>query len=460
MSILVRRIIVIIFFIGFFIASPILIFYSSGYRYDFQKNKILKTGSFYFISSPDNAEIYLNNEYQNKTTPDRLLYKLPNDYNIRIEKQDYFSWSKKLKIESKLTTFADDIRLFPVNEPQLFVENKINIFELSPSKNILLYSINDGLWEELWTFNLNNKQKTLLYRSTLETELKFISWSAAENKILIQKKNNYFIIETGNSNTITDLSQVTNLKFSSLKWDTKNQDYLYGINNNNLFLIDIDSLYPPQKILTFDDFVIRNFLVKQSTIFAIKQNQGNTYLEKFDWDPNSQTTQKTNNIIKLTNADYEFQTCYNQKICFSDINTNEFFILEPDLKNIVQNITEVEGFDWKNNNLLHYNNFEIWSTDLLANSNNEASNLITRFGDQIKKAAWLPRDEYVVFLINNQIKIIELDKRDKQNIVEYSSVENISDFFVTKDGKNIIFLVQNNDLQGIYMLNIFEPDKE
>ena len=127
MTLRYRRIIYLVFIAVFLIIAPIITLYSTGYRYNFKKNKIEKTGILNIDSQPRGALIYLNGQYQNKT-PARFTNLLPDRYQVKVEKDGYYPWQKDLEVKSNLTTFAKDIVLFKQNLPVNIVAGEINIF--------------------------------------------------------------------------------------------------------------------------------------------------------------------------------------------------------------------------------------------------------------------------------------------------------------------------------------------
>jgi len=84
-----RRILYSFFILLFLIIAPILIFYSLGYRYNFIKGNIEKTGVVFLKSFPKSAKIYLNNELQSDKTPTQITNLLSNTYDVRVEKEGY-----------------------------------------------------------------------------------------------------------------------------------------------------------------------------------------------------------------------------------------------------------------------------------------------------------------------------------------------------------------------------------
>ncbi|MFH0780181.1 MAG: hypothetical protein V1928_05025, partial [Parcubacteria group bacterium] len=62
MNINLRRGIAIGLIVLFLVAAPILILYTAGYRYNFKKNQVQKTGALVISTAPSGAEVTLNNE--------------------------------------------------------------------------------------------------------------------------------------------------------------------------------------------------------------------------------------------------------------------------------------------------------------------------------------------------------------------------------------------------------------
>ena len=60
MNLICRRIVYLIFVSAFFIVTPLILMYTQGYRYNFAKSRVQKTGILIISSLPKKAEIYLN----------------------------------------------------------------------------------------------------------------------------------------------------------------------------------------------------------------------------------------------------------------------------------------------------------------------------------------------------------------------------------------------------------------
>ena len=130
MTLKTRRIILGLTIFFFVLIAPAVLFYSWGYSFDWQKKKFVLTGGFYFESVPKKAEIYLNNKLS-KETPVFIKRLLPGEYQIKITKDEFQPWQKRLKINSGLVAEARSILLIPLSP-------KIEIIDENLPENFLI----------------------------------------------------------------------------------------------------------------------------------------------------------------------------------------------------------------------------------------------------------------------------------------------------------------------------------
>lgn len=220
MRLFYRRLILLFFVFTFFISGSFLIFFGSGYQWDWGKRKIIKRGSILIESKPKEVLIYLNkNLYGEKTTP-ILINLLPNEYLVEIKKEGYHPWEKTLNVESKKVTFAQNILLFPKNPSfeilketeKIFTEStKIDLsylnlkedfekklktetkgFLLSPDEKNLLW------WNdfELWIFSLEKEKEEILARYSKKIEDAL--WHPSSAHVIFTFSDSIRVIEIDN----------------------------------------------------------------------------------------------------------------------------------------------------------------------------------------------------------------------------------------------------------------------
>ena len=91
----------------FALSSYVIILYAQGYKYSFSEAKFFRTGSV-FLKTNEDAEVFLNNKFLNSTsffgssyTISRLL---PGQYTVRLERDNFSSWQKKIVVEEGLVS--------------------------------------------------------------------------------------------------------------------------------------------------------------------------------------------------------------------------------------------------------------------------------------------------------------------------------------------------------------------
>ncbi|MFZ5364272.1 MAG: PEGA domain-containing protein [Patescibacteria group bacterium] len=186
MTLPLRRIIYLIFIVIFLLITPVVILYTAGYRYNFQTNRIQKTGIIILKSNPAGAEIYLNGKLRTEKTPARITNLLPDDYTVKIEKENFYPWQKTLSVKSGLTTFAENITLFEKNLPAEVVETNSGLFSLAPNKEKIIYLNEKETGDEVWLLNFRNNKNSLVYRISEEkSNIVNLEWSNDNQKILL-----------------------------------------------------------------------------------------------------------------------------------------------------------------------------------------------------------------------------------------------------------------------------------
>lgn len=91
--------------------STVVIFYSRGFKPNFKKGSIDRTGLIVATSVPTGAQVYLDGRLTSATNTN-IAYLEPRTYKIRIEKDGYTTWEKDVDIKEDLATEINAL-LFP-----------------------------------------------------------------------------------------------------------------------------------------------------------------------------------------------------------------------------------------------------------------------------------------------------------------------------------------------------------
>lgn len=102
-----------------------------------------------------------------------------------------------------------------------------------------------------------------------------------------------------------------------------------------------------------------------------------------------------------------------------------------------------------NKKLLYWSDNEIWCyflEEILVQPYRQPGEkeLITRYAQKISQAIFYPNNEYLAFVVGDQIKIAELDGRDQRNTVDLIQVANPQIYF--NQGNNYFYYLTNNQI--------------
>ncbi|MDO9399785.1 MAG: PEGA domain-containing protein [bacterium] len=253
MTIKTRQIICIFLYLTFFIATPLIIAYAAGYKFNFNKNRTMpfslqKTGMFILDSQPPNAKIFINNQIQqnlinkiffnktnNITTPAKIKNLLPGEYTIKLELPGYWPWEKKLRITSGNSTYAENIFLFKQSAPVLIKATEINnlanknTIESSDSEVLSRFKKNNNIKYaelindskliyandfEIWLNDLADKKQTLITR--ISDNITGIAWHPSNNYIIYSTDKTINVIEMDEREKRSNTELIKFDKISSL----------------------------------------------------------------------------------------------------------------------------------------------------------------------------------------------------------------------------------------------------
>ncbi|KKT82451.1 MAG: hypothetical protein A3B99_00315 [Candidatus Yanofskybacteria bacterium RIFCSPHIGHO2_02_FULL_44_12b] len=122
----------------FFLLAYFVVLYAQGYKYSFSDNRFVRTGTI-SLRANTNASVYLDGEFKGDTSffnnsfgIERLL---PGEYEIRVEKENYSTWHKKVAVEEGFVTDFSKILILPLSgaDREEIVQRASRAFALSPT---------------------------------------------------------------------------------------------------------------------------------------------------------------------------------------------------------------------------------------------------------------------------------------------------------------------------------------
>lgn len=394
-----RKILFFSFVFLFLILGPILVLYSFGYRFDFEKKKITQTGGIFVKGQPKELKIFINGKFVKKTDfffGSALIENLlPKKYKIRIEKEGFFPWEKELEVEEKKVTEIKNLILFPKNLNLYPIFKNISDFWFSDDGKKIILKEGEKNWS-LKFYSLENKVKShLIDDKEISKEkaeilnLKFLeNQTEIELEIKIGKERKKFLL---------DLTKTPQLR-------------------------EVQQIRVPENILCYQ--------LKDGVSYFL-ENSG--FL--FKGSSNFENKEKLNEKPILAEKECSIENL--GEFLFLK-NGRDLFLFDSETKSfekILDGVRELKAFDSKK--FLIFSNSEIL---ILEKGKKE---FLNRFSEKIENLYWI-NENYFIFQTENKIKVSETDTRDKVNVFEILEIKVEKFFFNQKERK--IYLLKDGTL--------------
>lgn len=354
---------------------------AKGYQFNFKNGAVLQaTGLLSATSKPKSASVFINDRLV--TATDDTINLPPGEYNVRISKDGYLPWQKKIQIK-KETVYQTDTQLFSSvpNLQPITLSGAINPV-VSPDGSKIIFAVASA------SASINNG----LYQIELN-----------DNIIPINKKVPHQIAQN-----------FPNIDWSKFvfSFSPDSRQILANLKNSNItYLISLDS---PINLKNISDVTPRVSIIKEDWENQSKQ----LVTAKIDKLP-----LEIKNLISTDSA---------KNISFSQTEDKIFYLAKENGK-IKENIitpppaqsTQLQSRDVKKDNYYVY--------DI-----KDDTNFLIGPESLIKNPFWLPNSNNIVFVEDKKMKVIEYDATNKQ--VLFAGNFNPDVVFPWSDGSRIVTL--------------------
>jgi len=431
-----RTILFLSLLILFLIAATLTVFYSMGWRFDWKTRKITQPGIFYFKIWPKSVQIYLDGELREKTDfffgsilIENLLSK---EYEVEIKKEGFHAWKKTLEIKKGEVTETKNIVLIPENSNFTITTNKINDFFFSPNgKKIVLK--NPG-WS-LKLFEIDKNVKSHLINeddiSKNEVQLFDLKFSPDSSKVLLElgvkEKINYYLLEIDESPAV--LSSLDFLNSSEeVYFFPRDSQKLFVFKENELSEANLSTKEVSSPILK--DII--TFTISYNDVYYL-DTSGFVFKNKLSFGQE----EKLNVIPFPIEEETEYEITVLNSYIFLQEN-NILYVFDENNKSFEKFFESIKDFKSSPDlqKMVYFNDYEIWVLFLekkYDQPQKEAGEklFITRFSEKIDNLFWYT-SHYLIFNVGDKIKVVEIDDRDKINIVDLAEFKKPKIFWSNK----------------------------
>lgn len=403
----------------FFLSAPLIVLYSQGYRLDLNPppgGKVLtQTGGIFLKVFPRQAEVYLDEKLVKTTNflfGSALIENLlPKSYKIRVEKEGYFTWEKTLQVREREVSEAKLVTLIPSKINFDLLAKPVKDFWLSPDgKKIIFLEPEAGSW----SLKIYDTEKNL-------------------KSLLLNEKD---ISQRGAG--LLDLDFSPDSKEIYLSVGAQEQEKNFSLRLDRI-PVSLSARKIPEEPA--------NAIVVKKT-----ENSGIYYLDNFGFifktDLNFGGSAKLNRSPFSVKPETEYQLEAFDSFLFLKEGGNLYLYdaVADSFEKILDSVDKIKLSPDKRKLGISANS-EIWLfflEDIFEQSPKKSGEklLLLRLSQKIQDFFWL-NNGYLVFNAGQTIKIMEIDNRDKINIVDLAQFSD-PEIFWEKVGEKIYVLNQNN----------------
>jgi hypothetical protein len=447
----------------FFIIAPAIVLYSMGYRLskDSDDGAILTSTGGIRINTRIAYEITINDKFESKS-PLLKVGLAPQDLDVVLSSKGYQPWAKKISVKPSLVQLISEVTLFP-EKPTL---DKFT--DLSTARNIvrvpdassILYTSYIPQESGLWLLNLDTKLR------------KKITDSVALGGLENQDYSDFVWDTTGT--TLSFKTSINNIFQYFVVINVDTNPILFNITN----LIPVaDTIANPVKIVSLD--TDRLFFTQAGSLYEVKQQFSTISeplvgdMEQYKFVNNNIYYTSTKDISKNLVRIYNIDTKQNTSIDMPEIQISKIFV-SPSQGHIIlidekqkawlkslgaktpefNKISDLEikdiqfSLDSKKVLLKGENTISILYLDTIegykSRIEGDFDTLYTSKEAITKSEFWEPNSEYIMFVENNTLKVVESDTRG--NINSYTLLDNTQNFIsirINNDARTLISDIEN-----------------
>ncbi len=439
-----RIIITVLFAAAFLVTAPALILYTSGYRYNWKRQRVQKTGSLLAQTIPPGARAYLDGAPQRKVTPASFTRLLPEDYRVRLEKKGYLAWEKTLEVRSGETTFATDIVLYKDALPRLTLDRDVAEAAWNADGRDVAFIADDGAWKELAVLK-NGGEPVLLARFAKDAYADArLDWSPAGDAIL------FTATADGSTRVLRFLPDAPSSTIAIHEGFPKGRlAARWNEDGSRIIVVSADGIFSADagtgavSPIRLEDGA-EDATVRGRTTYALRKTTDDektpiVALERISGNDAAVTAE-------LPAGDYRFLADDGRRLVAEDRKRRRVVIVDPSTAAAFEFDATDASWDAKAKRLLLWNDFEISVVDAATGDRT----LITRLGTPITGCAWSPAGDGLFFATENGISFAEFDDRDRRNVIELIRFTNVGSFVVDPAANVLRFVGSVGNQKGIY----------
>ena len=471
------------FFFVFILTVSSVVLYAFGYRFSLARGIFIYTGSITLKSNPQAIEIRIDGE----TIPKKRLGLLNNSFHVpglapgehfvEVTDPGYSTWQKKATVESGRSTEFWNVLLAKTEPSQETVPSTAFTEKMYPSPRNNEFAVVKKHGTELTIDVVNvgngsNEQVFSLENANLLPEgEESIKWSPDALLLLVPVEQNglrkYAIVNTHTKDTrfLETLNQSAAIR--SPRWDPIARDFLFYINGNSLFHIDTATpLAPP--ILVKEN--IRAYDISGKNAYFISQESGIVYRTSSDTQSEGSIQITTAPILLTPTGAYSLVVYDEKRLVILERNEGTLFVFNNaaetgpvGLKELTSSGVKGTQFSDDGKKLLYFTGSEIsayflreWEVQPVREP--DTTTQVARFSTPLSNVQWTKDYEHILFSLSGSVKVIELDNRDRRNLLDIVTFPEPVAQIVSRFPENRLYFVGSGNAENDRLTFIDFPE--
>ena len=229
-----RFILTLLTIIVIFIGAAVAIFLAKGYTVSPKEGGIVGTGILSITSTPDAASVYIDGHLTTATNA-TIASLTPKEYTVRVIKEGFIPWEKKVSIKEGLVTDVK-ITLFPAI-PSIYplTFTGVKNVAVSPDSSKLAYIVPKGTKAGVWVWTMTEGRPIGFARGaqphqiassgSIDYSEASLRWSADSKQVLATVgNNNYLLVDDGLNSNPRDITPILSATLKDWDADLKEKD--------------------------------------------------------------------------------------------------------------------------------------------------------------------------------------------------------------------------------------------
>ncbi len=437
------------FIIVFLIIAPVIILSTTGYRYNFTKRRLERTGVLVVDSRPADAAVLLNDRPAGGTTPARIDGLLPGTYQVRIEKPGYWPWNEEAEIVSNTSTFLNGVTLFRQDVPILDLELPAEAVSFSPDGRFAAALSLREPWKELRLFDFKKSVGVLPYRAQATKDGRFaFAWSSDSRRLLISRreesKSSFLLWDSARPDEMLDLAAVAGRNLDQAFWSEDGLT-LYAADKSRLYEVDPLTRFTQDAGPSADAMTVSN-----DEAYGLRAADGgglNVVRRQIDgalFEKIAEAPAGSYLPIRGSGRLLGYVSDAGQRLLLVDPGKT------GDRAIAFEGVAAKAAWSPDGKRLLYWNDLELHVYDASQGSDD----LITRLGSPLREAQWYAGGSVILLADARRLTAIQTGRAPDRTTIPLAAFTNLADFSVNKTGDAVRFAGTIGRQTGLWSLKL------